>query len=317
MGDERMRAMFNGLLRAAAIFVACVVGAAVGNAADIRIDPSRPAGREAILEGRIETGDFDKFKNFILDSDHAVELYLASPGGNLAEAMKIGLLVRILKLSTVVPSKTWTNQERETIAVRHNLKDAKADYQCTSACFFIFAAGVHRSSDDGGPAILGIHKPILLPETLKKLSFTQAAAIDDRTRTSVENYLKVMDVPQKYIENMYDVPNRKIRWIRNDEFNADFAGFIPELKDWVAARCDNRGDAGKPGEKSEYNAAAGRTTAARSAGDTLVKKSAAQLNCEQKAQDELAHRAYSDAQKRRSGEIPQSMLDKIPSSSPK
>ena len=41
---------------------------------------------------------------------------------------------------------------------------------------------------------------------------------------------------------MFSVPKDEIRWISNDDFEADFNGFIPELKDWVDARCDKRTD---------------------------------------------------------------------------
>jgi len=180
------------------------------------------------LEGRIVAGDFDKFKSFIGNDGNVTELYLASPGGDLAEAMKIGLLVRNLKLSTVVPSKTLTNQQRDLTTARHNLKDAKADYLCASACFFIFVAGIHRGSDDQGPPILGIHKPSLAENNLSRWNLDQTTAADTRVETAVEGYLKLMDVPSKYAEIMYSVPKRRIRWIRDDEFQADFSGVISE-----------------------------------------------------------------------------------------
>ena len=63
---------------------------------------------------------------------------------------------------------------------------------------------------------------------------------------------------------MYSVPKGKIRWIRNDEFESDFGGFIPELRDWVETKCGNGSNK-------------------------------TQLNCEKKLQDELALRAYGDA----------------------
>jgi hypothetical protein len=129
--------------------------------AEIRVDPSRLEGGGAIFEGRIEVGDFDRLKKFILDGPGAVEIYLASPGGDLAEAIRIGQLVRFLKLSTVAPSKPLTNESRELSAARHNLNDTKADYLCVSACFFVFVAGIHRRRDTSGPVILGIHRPTL------------------------------------------------------------------------------------------------------------------------------------------------------------
>jgi hypothetical protein len=44
--------------------------------AEIRIDPSSLKGAGATFEGRIEAGDFDKFKKFILEDPRIVEVYL-------------------------------------------------------------------------------------------------------------------------------------------------------------------------------------------------------------------------------------------------
>ena len=219
----------DGMFHLASAFIACLLlSSATVNAAEIRVDPSGAATKGAVFEGKIEAGDFDKFKGFILNNEKTTELYLASPGGDLNEAVKIGLLVRALKLWTVVPSKTLTDQRRDLAAARHGLKDAKDDYKCASACFFIFVAGVHRRSDDQGPPILGIHRPSLAKNDLGRLDIDQKTVVDARMRTAVEKYLKLMDVPSKYAENMYSVPKGTIRWIRYDEFQADFAGFVSE-----------------------------------------------------------------------------------------
>jgi hypothetical protein len=288
-------ALFNIFLGSTAVVVACVLGTVTVNAAEIRVDPSREAPKGAILEGKIEAGDFDKFKRFILNGDNAVEIYLASPGGNLGEAIKIGLLVRMLKLSTVVPSKALTNQSRNVVAARHNVKDPAADYMCASACFFIFVAGIHRSSDNFGPAILGIHRPSLSASDLKRLSLDQATAADDQMRMTVENYLKAMDVPGKYAENMYSVPMGKIRWIRSDEFQTDFRGFIPGVRNWVGARCDDSTDV----ENKDWE------------------ESRQKIDCETNVQDELAIHAYGDALKKQNSVFPQSIPDKVSPSSPR
>jgi hypothetical protein len=64
-------------------------------------------GARIILEGKIKTGDYDNLLKLI-DEDCsrracADGIYLASPGGNLIEAMKMGRLVRKLRLETHVP----------------------------------------------------------------------------------------------------------------------------------------------------------------------------------------------------------------------
>jgi hypothetical protein len=65
-----------------------VVSAAPLHAADI----SRGFGSsEVLLEGTIEAGDCRKLGSFVYEKE-AGSIYLASPGGNLAEAMEIGRL---------------------------------------------------------------------------------------------------------------------------------------------------------------------------------------------------------------------------------
>jgi hypothetical protein len=269
--------MASACLRFAAAVVMFVLSAAtMGAAAEIRLGPSSKGSAGAVLEGKLETGDFDKFKAFILKGDNPVELYLASPGGNLTEAMKIGLLVRLLKLSTVVPSKTLTNQSRNLAIARHGLKDPKANYVCSSACFFIFVGGIYRSTDDMAPPILGIHRPFLPGNDVKALSMNNTTAMEDRIRKTVENYLEAMDVPAKYSENMFSVPKGKILWIRDDEFKTDFEGFVPQLKDWVNTKCA-----------------------------PLIARDQTKGSCEEEVRNELALRAYSDTIKKRNSETPQ------------
>jgi hypothetical protein len=93
----------------------------------------------AILEGTIDPCDFEKLQTFLADNKDVVQIYLASPGGNLGEALRMGLLVRRLNLSTIVPSKVLTHQALEQLSRRHGLKRPEQDYVCASACFFILS----------------------------------------------------------------------------------------------------------------------------------------------------------------------------------
>jgi len=254
-----------------------VFSAPTAAAADLRVDPANSSGTAIVFEGAIAAGDFERLKNFIVDSGRVREIYLASPGGNLAEAVKIGLLVRHLKLATVVPSKQLTHSDRAATLARHGLKEDK-DYICASACFFIFVAGVYRSADDHGSPILGIHSPTLMASTATKLAPDQANMAIDQTRKVIGAYFAAMDVPAKYIEEVNAVPKTRMRWIRNDEFQSDFAGFIPELRAVVQANCGNH-----------FNAV----------DQSIQKRSdqSAEQRCECDVRDDLAVRALKDAVK--------------------
>jgi hypothetical protein len=272
------------------------VGSTAGTAAELRLDPANASGTGVVLEGTIETGDFERFKNFVVDSGHVREIYLASPGGNLAEAVKIGLLVRHLNLSTVVPSKQLTHYDRTVALARHGLKDNK-NYTCASACFFIFVAGIYRSAGDNGAPILGLHTPTLLASAGVKLAPEQANLAMDQTRKGIADYFSAMDVPVKYTEEINAVPKTRMRWIRNDEFQSDFAGFVPELRTLENTRCGNGSTAGGRNNEKHQD-------------QTDVKE-----HCESELRDELAARAFKNAVKVQSGDR-QFMLKSGPQSPP-
>jgi len=67
---------------------------------------------------------------------------------------------------------------------------------CTSACFFVFVAGIERERDIY-PPILGIHRPYLSDIELKRLSGNQVIASAGQMRTLVDDYLKEMGVSRK------------------------------------------------------------------------------------------------------------------------
>jgi hypothetical protein len=90
-------------------------------AAEIRKD-AFSGSMGAVLEGKIEPGDLEKLRSFIHD-EPALEIYLASPGGDLAEAMKIGRLLRALKVTTIVPDAGVPTDLQEKTALIPSLDD--------------------------------------------------------------------------------------------------------------------------------------------------------------------------------------------------
>jgi hypothetical protein len=115
----------------------------------------------------------------------------------------------------------------------------------------------------------------------------------------VENYLKAMGVPAKYAEMMYSDPGRVIRWIRNDDFEDDLAGFIPQLRDWVDARCDKRSDIEKNDRQPLKSKTVGEQT--KSVDISPSANHVEELSCLKQAQVDLALRAYDEVIKRRNG----------------
>jgi len=202
-------------------------------------------GANLIFEGKIEAGDYDKLLS-VIDRDCANDnclpgILLASPGGDLSEAMKIGRLVRKLRLETHAPAEVPSPYRQKAEAV---LKDAKANYMCASSCFFLFVAGINRQVDVGRP-ILGIHRPYFSEVELTRLTGNQVTASAEQIRKAVEDYLKEMGVPTRYTDLMFSIPKDQIRSISEADFKSDFEGYIPELRDWIEATCNNLTDVEK------------------------------------------------------------------------
>jgi hypothetical protein len=278
-----MRASIFALL---ATWLAVLVAPA--SSAEIRQIPTVYA--DVILEGKIEAGDYDNFLRLLnlINEDCgscARRLYLESPGGSLIEAMKIGRLVRALHWETIIPSPITNPYVRpEKIYENYQIKDPKSNHICASACFFIFVGGTYRSSDDvdvDDNVILGIHRPYLTDKELMAQSGDQAIASASRVRDVVEGYLKEMGVPSKYAELMFSIPKDEVRWIDSAEFHADFNGDIPELKDWIDARCNKLTDIEKAFSKAVDNKVRDQLTdAEKPMWDMLLKKLKAQIECE-------------------------------------
>ena len=287
------RAAVSGLLAAIAVFAA---GSRPAQSAEIRENKNG----ERVLEGTIVPGDYEKVRDFLENHipdqrSNAHILFLASPGGDLAEAMKIGHLVRQLKMMTHVTDRDEPTDIHKKAAAEVGIKDFK-NFLCTSACFFVFVAGVRRWPDLPGiptdPA-LGIHRPFFSASDMKGLSADQALASASELRTVVENYLREMSVPAKYADLMFSIPKDDIRWISAAEFANDFAGIIPGLRDWVAARCDTRTEAEKiEWNDLKYQPEAERTPVERIVADQLFKKVLALARCTETTIEGLSDDAY-------------------------
>lgn len=212
-----------------------------------------------VLEGKIIHGDYDKLRSFLATKSNFDKIsggvFLASPGGEVAEAMKIGHLIRALQLSTDAPSGPPTGVPKfgESVIRPNNLVNPRMDYQCVSACFFIYVSGIYRNVNWAGR--LGIHRPSPSESDLKKLSSDDVTNLNNRLHRVIENYLREMNVLVKYDDLMFSVSPPGMRWITQDELDSDLQGFIPALKDVVDAKCKSATTVG-PSNKEEMALAA-------------------------------------------------------------
>jgi hypothetical protein len=121
-------------------FVAPAVGAEIRHASPKEL--LRLNGAQVILEGDIEIGDYDKLLGLIdedcRDYSCTAAIFLASPGGDLIEAMKIGRLVRQRRLETHIPSDLPPRYRPETEGI---LRDPETNYLRKLLLFHVCRGG--------------------------------------------------------------------------------------------------------------------------------------------------------------------------------
>ena len=207
--------MCHCLERTAAALALSFALAVPAAAADVRLAQSTSGATlpGVTIEGRIAPGDFVKFAALVLATPGANVVWLASPGGNLSEALRIGRLIRQLALETRAPI------DRARPLVR--LEDA-ANNTCSSACFFLYVAGVSRQG-----AVLGIHKPTLPADEYFALGLDGAVAAHQRIEEATVAYLDLMGAPARYATLMLATSSSEMVWLSAEDIASDFTGIAP------------------------------------------------------------------------------------------
>ena len=195
-----------------------------------------------ILEGKIEPGDYISVRNFLSETSNfkkmSGEVFLASQGGNVSEALEIGYLIRHLRLSTDAPSRPPPTERSSgsEVILSTDLADRR-HYQCTSACFLLYVAGVYRDFIWAGR--LGIHHPRLEYKPIGATEKDLSGGMVD-LRNKIKLYFEEMNVPNKYLDLMFSASPNEMRWITQSEFDADLKGYIPEVRALLDAKCNSR-----------------------------------------------------------------------------
>lgn len=204
-------------------------------AAEITVPAHHMSGKRLVsailIEGPIEKGDYDKFRKATQSSFYQypiTHVELASSGGNLLEAMKIGSLIRDMRFSTGAPLEIYEGADKYITVKLKNVKNRI----CSSACFFIWAAGIERSGTE-----LSVHRPYLPIESYLEIGAEDAISGGRKIRELSEKYLKEMDIPNELIARMFKIPSRKVEKIPYNEALSSLGGINPDIEDWVLARC--------------------------------------------------------------------------------
>lgn len=212
------------------LLAAVAVGARAADIVFFRGSPERLAGHvgaipdewfpRMVLIGAIAPGDDRRFAQVLAEAeahnngwDGARQLFLESPGGDVATAMSIGRIVRRGKFMTHIA----------------------ANRACASACILVLVGGVQRFARDG--ARIGLHRPY----------FRDSRAADSSYETFQRAYGAVLDAHRAYFQDMgigggvldlmKTIPSNEVRWI--DETTAirlTILGQDASYMEWERAR---------------------------------------------------------------------------------
>ena len=189
-------------LRAFLALLVVGVWAVAGNAATFelarRADGSVIEG--AKIEGEIVPGDAQRLLDFYGKYAELISpVYLRSRGGNVAEAMKMGAIIRRLRLETDVP--VWDTGKAPIDKIK---TDNQENVICASACFLIYAGGATRFGN-----YLALHRPLLPREEAGKLSDVEYETAQKDIMTEVKAYLADMDIDQYWIDRMFSANSQE------------------------------------------------------------------------------------------------------------
>jgi hypothetical protein len=173
----------------------------VGQAAELRygsLDPKDSEDNAVLLSGEIRKGDYEALLRFARKNPtifNAHTLVLASPGGDLIEAMRIGSFVR----------KTY-----QSVFVSPDIG------KCASACFLIYVAAVNRGAQ---AKAIGIHRPYFAPSEFERMPLQEAEKKHRRLMEVVRKYLEDQQVPQYLIERMFSLASTEIYWLTFEDLD--------------------------------------------------------------------------------------------------
>jgi hypothetical protein len=238
---------FNMLFYAAVLGYYLLIAASGAMAAEIKAGDTAPYDdpKEIQIVGPVEPGDYDKFEEIVRKAGPSYgHVILMSQGGDVVEAMKIGLLIRKLRFETETPEIINVNG-LPTVSVGCRLAKIEEtgvlkgtrgptrnpNCRCFSACFLIHAAGVTRRG-----SYLGIHRPYIHPERLMSLSDTKIEKGMKNAKNVVRNYLIDMNIPRDIINIMMEQSSKNIHILTDSQFRR-VQGDVPFLEELKFVSC--------------------------------------------------------------------------------
>ena len=211
-----------------------------------------------LIHGEIRPGDYDRFvaslrawRSSHPEGLHIPSVVLASPGGDVREAMRIGRTVRELSLQVLVPSR---------VPFRDGDPESRVEGWptpenfCHSSCFLIYIAGVDRKSQAlltmrestfeevfAAPTPIGIHRPYFNPTFFAGLDSAEARVAYGKMEAEVRDYLRYMGLSERWVETVFRIPSTTVRRLTWDDVR-EIGERESSWDEWLRATCDGFSD---------------------------------------------------------------------------
>lgn len=198
--------------------------------------PRSRVGCDILMQGVIEPGDSAKFLQ-VLRSRGEVErgygrLYLDSPGGDVAEALKLAEIVRNALL--VTSYQGLLPPDPRLVGDAQSARDRR--FTCLSACVLIYISGSVREPPRAAHRGLGLHRPFLTEAQYRSLSPNEVALRQEAATLAMRDYLMAAGMPNELIEQMMRRSSKEAYWL--DEHEAlSIAGKSVWWEELIIARC--------------------------------------------------------------------------------
>lgn len=209
--------------------------------ADITATVNHYGVKHIVIEGGIIEGDYEKFMEAVLKSGYDTKsVLIASSGGSVNEAMKIGRLIRALKFSTEGPF----GDINEPICIT-GLKN-KANCVCKSSCVLIWLSGVHRYGNH-----LSIHRFVINHNYLKSLSMDKAMFAAKLIRKETDKYMLEMETPIDLIKRIDTIPSNRMETLDKGYIKKNLHGYSKGYQEWLVSKCGDESKLSKLHDNSE------------------------------------------------------------------
>ncbi len=182
--------------------------------------------------GQIVPGDYDRFVSALrMRRPNPFSFYLRSGGGDVAEALRIGRLVRQLSVPVYGPLSRMPNPNTAYCGDDEDETGQSVPCICASACTLIWFGGVSRVALE-----IYIHSVKYNDEIFRNLSPMNAQRLYQQTMQTIHVYLTEMGIPDKYYDMMMETGSSDLQRVLTPA-GCDLGGWPPSYREWLYAKC--------------------------------------------------------------------------------